>query len=184
MPSSKALSSRQNDIAREVLRVLLRDRFEGDQTVAANALGVSQPTLSNFLSGERGTGPKMLAGIAKVDPAAAASILAGVAVPAAGGPKSPQIAPGSERVVELDALDVSRQDAAIEVLVRRGVGLRAAERAIAGVREFKHDEALEPEVWADLAQALVLADEKRKMVGVAPAAAHPKVPPKVGRGKR
>ena len=157
MPGSKALSPRQNEIAREYVRALLSARFKGDQTACAAALGIKQPTLNNFLSGERGTGPKMIAGIAKLDADAASSILAGRTVAPHETPL--EVAPSARVVVDTSVLVL--RDSAIEMLVRRGVGWRAAVRAVDGVRAFVGDEELAVEDWADLGQALVIADERR-----------------------
>lgn len=50
----KPLTPDQNDRARQALRTLLK-RHDDSQTVVAKKLGVSQPTLSAFLSGRQGT---------------------------------------------------------------------------------------------------------------------------------
>jgi hypothetical protein len=81
----------------------------------------------------------------------------------------------------VDQSEATREEQAIELLVRRGVGLREAERAIKGARVFKHDEPLAAEEWADLAHSLVIANEKGKARGLAPSESHPKKPPRVGR---
>jgi hypothetical protein len=61
-----------------------------------------------------------------------------------------------------DATEEAREEQATEILVRRGVGLREAERAIKGARAFKSEQALEPEEWANLGHALVMADHNTK----------------------
>lgn len=81
MNQSKSLTPRQNELARNELRKLVERRFPGKQADAAKALGVSQPTLANFLSGARGLGPKLMRGIARIDSAVAGLILGGVSMP-------------------------------------------------------------------------------------------------------
>lgn len=51
---SKALTPAQNDAVREWTRELLK-QYEGNQTLLAPKLGLSQPTLSSFLNGRSGT---------------------------------------------------------------------------------------------------------------------------------
>lgn len=78
MAASKSLSPEQNQFARAQLRALIQRKWGGDQSLAATALGVSQPTVSEFLSGAKGIGPKLLSGVMKVDPRVAGVIIGGV----------------------------------------------------------------------------------------------------------
>jgi hypothetical protein len=77
--------------------------------------------------------------------------------------------------------DAGRQDEATAELIRMGVGLREAQDAIRAVKEFKHDEPLDPKDWATIAKSFVIAVQKHKAVAAAPSRPHPKKPPKVGR---
>lgn len=60
----KSLSQEQNDNLREVVRKLIEDEFGGSDTKAAKAFGVAQPTVSTFVKGATGAGPKLINGIA------------------------------------------------------------------------------------------------------------------------
>jgi transcriptional regulator with XRE-family HTH domain len=54
MGGAKALTPEQNERLRDAVRDLLR-RHDGNQTVLAPKLGVSQSTLSGFIGGRQGT---------------------------------------------------------------------------------------------------------------------------------
>lgn len=71
---NKSLSARQNKKGREALRVLINNLFPS-QAAAAKAFDVSPPAISDFLSGKRGAGPKLLMGVAAIDPNTAALML-------------------------------------------------------------------------------------------------------------
>lgn len=60
----KSLSREQNEHLRAVVRELIDKDFGGVVTRAAVALGVTQPTLTNFLNNALGAGPKLIQGIA------------------------------------------------------------------------------------------------------------------------
>jgi len=92
--------------------------------------------------------------------------------------KGAQVPPA--RIYEPDTAGDMRDDA-ISILVRMGVGVAKATRAIDAVGTFKRDDRPPTaQEWAELAYSLVIADEKGKAVGQR-IAAHPKKPPKVGR---
>jgi len=77
MSASKSATPEQNSFARAKIRRLIKDRWGDDFSAAAKALGVSQPTVSEFLSGKKGIGTKLLTGVARHDPRLAGMILAG-----------------------------------------------------------------------------------------------------------
>lgn len=80
MPLTKALPRDQNERARALVRQLRDERFGGSQLDLAAALGVKQPTLSGFLTGKRGAGGKIMAGLMKLAPDEAIQISGGVIV--------------------------------------------------------------------------------------------------------
>ena len=55
-------------LLRQRVRVVVDERFEGNQTRAAKQIGISQSTLSEFLGGSRGAGRKMLEEIRRIPP--------------------------------------------------------------------------------------------------------------------
>lgn len=65
MPS-KSLRPEQNERLREIVRDLIAKDFKGSATAAAKALGVTQPLVSEFLSGGRGAGPKLIQALADI----------------------------------------------------------------------------------------------------------------------
>lgn len=80
--------------------------------------------------------------------------------------KSPDrttIVPFPERVVEVDDPHATRQDEAIEILVRRGVKLRRAMSAVRSIVAFKTGEELSPDALASLAYSLLMADDKLRV---------------------
>lgn len=84
MPGSKSMSPERTAYAREQFRLFVQRRFEGDQSAAGAALGVSQATISSVISGAKGIGSKLLSGIAKIDPQTAGAMLAGQSPPVIG----------------------------------------------------------------------------------------------------
>jgi transcriptional regulator with XRE-family HTH domain len=62
--SNKTIGEERNSAVRAVVRGLIEKSFEGDQAAAAKAFGVSPSLVSEFLSGKRGAGMKLLDGIA------------------------------------------------------------------------------------------------------------------------
>ena len=64
--SSKSLRPEQNERLREIVRDLIATDFRGSATALAKALGVTQPLVSEFLSGGRGAGPKFIQALADV----------------------------------------------------------------------------------------------------------------------
>ena len=71
---TKSLSERQNEKARKALRELISRSFSSQRS-AAEAFGVTPTQISDFLSGKRGAGPKLLMGVASVEPQVAAIML-------------------------------------------------------------------------------------------------------------
>lgn len=61
----KSLRDDQNERVRAIVRELVAKEFAGNATAAARALGVRQSLVSEFLSGARGAGPKLINGIAE-----------------------------------------------------------------------------------------------------------------------
>lgn len=85
MSATKSLTREQNDRVVSALKSLMQGRFRKNQNGLAEALGVSQPTLSELMSGQKGAGGKILIGLAKVAPEVALEIAGartGTAVPA------------------------------------------------------------------------------------------------------
>lgn len=64
MPSSKSLTTAQNEHLRGVVRRLVAEDFEGNASRAARSFGITQSLVSEFLSGARGAGPKLVQGVA------------------------------------------------------------------------------------------------------------------------
>lgn len=54
---------KENEHARAFVRRLMNERYEGKQSHLSKALGMSQPTVGNFLNGKQGIGSKLLAGL-------------------------------------------------------------------------------------------------------------------------
>jgi transcriptional regulator with XRE-family HTH domain len=67
--ATKSLTKEQNDAARDRLRALLKTKYSGESVAFAKALGISQPFLSEVLSGKKGVGGKVLTGLAKLEKA-------------------------------------------------------------------------------------------------------------------
>lgn len=65
--SGKSLRDDQNERVRGIVRELVTKEFAGNMTAAARAFGVRQSLVSEFLSGARGAGPKLINGIPRVD---------------------------------------------------------------------------------------------------------------------
>ena len=106
--ATKSLSAQQNAEAKALLRKL-RDRYD-DQSALAHALGIKQGTLSGILSGNKGVGGKVLAGLGKIAPQELASII------------------GSSPAGPTDTLSMAR--AAVENLVRAGLATEDEARRI------------------------------------------------------
>lgn len=68
VPSHKSLSAEANEKLRAKLRTYIADECDSEGRIAAEKLGVTGATISDFLSKKRGAGPKLLAGFAKVRP--------------------------------------------------------------------------------------------------------------------
>ena len=73
MPSTKSLPSSENAFLRGLVQKVLDSA--ATQTEAAQRLGVSQSYLNEFIGGTRGAGPKLLKGLAKLNPKKSALLL-------------------------------------------------------------------------------------------------------------
>jgi hypothetical protein len=60
---TKALPKIQNDAARRFIEAVIKKDFADNLTKAADAFGVAQSTISDFLAGNRGAGMKLLSGV-------------------------------------------------------------------------------------------------------------------------
>lgn len=60
MPGSKAMTPQEKQVVKDLANGLLHGRFEGNQSRFAEALDVSQPQVSEILSGAKGAGGKSL----------------------------------------------------------------------------------------------------------------------------
>lgn len=63
--NTKALDAPSREAARAFLRRFVDERFDGNHTRAATALGVSQAYVSDLLSGAKGAGSKILLALAE-----------------------------------------------------------------------------------------------------------------------
>ncbi|HEX4337563.1 MAG TPA: helix-turn-helix transcriptional regulator [Polyangiaceae bacterium] len=73
MPSTKSLPSAENAFLRGLVQKVLESA--STQTEAAQRLGVSQSYLNEFIGGTRGAGPKLLKGLARLNPRKSARLL-------------------------------------------------------------------------------------------------------------
>ncbi len=73
MPSTKSLPSAENTFLRGLVQKVLDSA--STQTEAAQRLGVSQSYLNEFIGGTRGAGPKLLKGLARLNPKKSARLL-------------------------------------------------------------------------------------------------------------
>ena len=73
MPSTKSLPSAENAFLRGLVQKVVESA--ATQTEAAQRLGVSQSYLNEFIGGTRGAGPKLLKGLAKLNPKKSARLL-------------------------------------------------------------------------------------------------------------
>lgn len=70
-PGRERLFSKQNEQVRRIAREVLREQFGGVGTKMADAVGITQPNLSRFLSGKQGTtrdAALRILALASVDP--------------------------------------------------------------------------------------------------------------------
>ncbi len=63
--SRKSLDDERNEAVRAVVSAHVKERFDGNQTDAARAYGVKQPTLNDFLNRRSGAGVALLVGFAR-----------------------------------------------------------------------------------------------------------------------
>lgn len=85
----KGTTPAQADRIRDMVRALIADRFDGSQTRAAKALGVSTPTMSDLLNGNRGPGLQLLDGLRRVTGLSLDAIVYGEPEPLASPPAAP-----------------------------------------------------------------------------------------------
>lgn len=64
MLSKKSLDAARNDAARAYIRKVIADGFDGNVSRFAEAIDLSQTTLSDFLNGKRGAGLSLLDAVA------------------------------------------------------------------------------------------------------------------------
>jgi transcriptional regulator with XRE-family HTH domain len=79
MAARKGFEPGENDLARRMVRDLIKQR--GGQQAAADALGVTQSYLSDFLSERRGGGTKILKGLARLQPESGVALMMGQPAP-------------------------------------------------------------------------------------------------------
>lgn len=138
--AGKSLSPEQQKVAKAVLNRVLEDQFAGSQTDFAVALGIKQPTLSDVLSGKKGAGGKVLAGLMQIDAAAAAEIAGGKP------PQKPRdIVPSASETSAPGDL----REAALAILVdKHRVPYEDAKKALASVLAFDQAHHATAEQWA------------------------------------
>jgi hypothetical protein len=137
MPTrTKSLTVEESARARRLVQELVDRRYGNNRSEAAADLGVSQPTLSDFLNGNKGMGPKLLRGVAKVDRSVANAILGSGEEPSA--------------PVEVEP-DTAERDGAVWILTRQGVPVEEA-RALLD----RLDEARQASSAEDLARLALL----------------------------
>jgi transcriptional regulator with XRE-family HTH domain len=73
-PNAKSVGKEENDRLRTLAAQLLREKFGGNQTAMAAALGVSQGMVSDFLASKKGAGVTVLRALERI---ASTSSLAG-----------------------------------------------------------------------------------------------------------
>lgn len=169
------------DPVRDAVRALIRDRFDGHVTRAAEAFGVSQPSLSLFLSGRNRLGHKLAAGVARVAPELGPLLLG--APPTRTGDPPPANPPGipdgsPARAAQGRAVELARQllaelgeappttvvldsrypnrEAAIDALVDAGQLTREEAEAAAPVA-LESDEDLPLLEWVEIIRGAHLA---------------------------
>jgi hypothetical protein len=152
--ATKSLRGRQREAARRALDRVLVERFAGDQTKMAEAIGISQPFLSEVLSGKKGAGGKTLMGLYAIEPSVAAEIGGRTAEPMLALPPAPaeRSAPltydaEGETIssVDQDAIEGAR-GRAVRELIKDGFDPKGASDAIDAVAI---DHASRPIDWRD-----------------------------------
>lgn len=74
-PPTQAMPPDVNDLGRSAFESLVETEWGGSQRQAAKALGVSSATLSDYVSGKKGAGGKLLWAVAAVSPETAMQML-------------------------------------------------------------------------------------------------------------
>ncbi len=75
--TSKSVAPEQAQVAREIVKRLLRERFDGNREELAKMMGIKLPTLSDIINGHKGVGGKSLSGLERVLPGAAGAVTSG-----------------------------------------------------------------------------------------------------------
>lgn len=143
--TSKSLRPEQNERLRGIVRELIDRDFDGNGTAAAKAFGVAQGMISEFLSGGRGAGPKLIQGIADYTGRSIDDLY--------GRPVLP-IAQGGHELIGSRADWPAARDAAIAS--NRRLAPADVER-VGGVSLSQPPERLSPEFIVRLAEALLYA---------------------------
>jgi hypothetical protein len=103
MPHTKAIPAHQSELARDLARRLLKEKYNDRQVELASALGVEQGTLSAFLNKHRGAGGKIMSGLMRLAPAEALAITGGVVVDTLSIAREVVARLGKERIAPGDA---------------------------------------------------------------------------------
>lgn len=80
MPSTKSFGAKKNEAVRSYIRKLINTKFGGVQSDCAEAMGVQQGYLSEFMSGKRGAGMKLVMGAAAAAETSVAEVMGDSAV--------------------------------------------------------------------------------------------------------
>lgn len=201
MPGSKSMSPERTTYAREQFRLFVQRRFEGDQSAAGAALGVSQATVSSVISGAKGIGSKLLSGVAKIDPETAGAMLAGQSPPITGRIFTPKGVVGPHGAIRRQPLlltdgkaQAAERSTVTDRQEQRERGLLSNVRksllkrytpelvdAVVAGSEFIDAQGInELEAFDALEEQIKLVLGKTKLPEKPPPP-HPKKPPKVGR---
>jgi transcriptional regulator with XRE-family HTH domain len=154
--TSKALAPEQGQVAREIVKRLLRERFDGNREELAKRMGIKLPTLSDIINGHKGVGSKSFSGLLRILPTAAAAITSGKmelvdqAFAASGAP-SRTVEPDVDQLAtpELDVDEEAAEDArgrALLELIKDGFDPRTASGAI---DQIAFDHSVRPVDWRD-----------------------------------
>lgn len=143
--TTKSLRPEQNERLREIVRDLIAKDFKGNATSAAKAIGVAQGLMSEFLSGGRGAGPKLIQGIADVTGRSIDDLYGRPVLPLASG--------GHELIGSRRDWPAVRD----EVIATSRRLTRPDVERVAGVSLSQPPEKLTPEFVVRLAEALLYA---------------------------
>ena len=143
------MSKNTADHARDIFNIVVEEKFDGKQSAFAAALGVAQPTLSKFMAGKAGFGPKLLEGLFRIDPDRAQQIVTGPSDNASVISRYPN------------------KDIAIEYLARSGLSRTEVTRGAdaLAIALDAHDDPT-PEWWAQRIQESINTQRKGSRLGV------------------